>query len=223
MSTGLTTTVLCEAIKRIVAKLEACADELNALDATLGDGDLGVTMVRGGRSVLAELPNLPDDVGMSLLKCAQALTRLSGSTYGTLLATGLVSAAKTTKGRREVPWPEISSLLGNAIGAMSQRSGGKLGDKTLLDALESVRAATEGLQDPAALVAAADQAVAAALERFRDQPSRQGRARIFADKSVGRDDPGMVAFKRITEALVHPTGDVCLPNNPAPPQSAHRS
>ena len=202
MSTALTTAVLCDSIKRIVAKLEMCADELNSLDALLGDGDLGVTMLRGGRSVLAELPYLPDDLGMALLKCAQALTRLSGSTYGTLLATGLMSAAKATKGRREVPWSEISSLLANAISAMSQRSGGKLGDKTVLDALESVRAATDGLQDPATLVAAADQAVAAALDRFRNQPSGQGRARIFGDKSVGKDDPGMVAFKRITEALV---------------------
>ena len=201
MSTALTTAVLRDAIERIVAKLEMCADELNARDAVLGDGDLGVTMLRGGRSVLAELPNLPDDIGMALLKCAQALTRLSGSTYGTLLATGLMSAAKTTKGQREVPWSEISSLLAYALDAMSQRSGGKLGDKTVLDALESVRAATDGLQDPATLAAAADQAVAAALDRFRGQPSRQGRARIFGDKSVGRDDPGMVAFKRITEAL----------------------
>ncbi len=201
MSSGLTTPVLCDAMKRIVAKLEICADELNALDAALGDGDLGVTMVRGGRSVLAELPNLPDDVGLALLKCAQALTRLSGSTYGTLLATGLMSAAKTTKGRREIPWQEIPLLLANALSTMSQRSGGKLGDKTVLDALESARAAIDGLQDPAALASAADQGVASALERFRDQPSRQGRARIFADKSVGKDDPGTVVFKRITEAL----------------------
>jgi len=201
MATGLTTAVLCEAMKRVVAKLESCADELNALDAALGDGDLGVTMVRGGRSVLAELPNLPDDVGMALLKCAQALTRLSGSTYGTLLATGLLSAAKSTKGRREVPWAEVSSLLAGAIVAMSQRGGGKLGEKTVLDAVEAARVATAGLDDPASMVAAADQAVAAALDRFRGEPSRTGRARIFADKSVGRDDPGMVAFRRIVEAL----------------------
>ena len=201
MSTELTKAVLGDAIKRIVAKLEMCADELNALDAVLGDGDLGVTMLRGGRSVLAELPNLPDDIGMALFKCAQAFTRLSGSTYGTLLATGLMSAAKTTKGRREVSWSEVSPLLANALAAMSQRSGGKLGEKTVLDALESVRAATDGLQDSVTLAAAADQAVAAALDRFRDQPARQGRARIFGDKSVGKDDPGMVAFKRITEAL----------------------
>ena len=198
---GLTTVVLCDACKRVIAKLEACADELNTLDAALGDGDLGVTMVRGGRSVLAELPDLPEDLGMALLKCAQALTKLSGSTYGTLLATGLMSAAKMTKGRREVPWAEVPALLDGALNAISQRSGARLGDKTVLDALDSVCAATRGLQDPVSLVAAADQAAAAALNRFRDQPSRQGRARIFADRSVGRDDPGMVAFKRITEAL----------------------
>jgi len=201
MPAGFTTAVVCEAMKRVVAKLEAGADELNALDAALGDGDLGVTMVRGGRSVLAELPNLPEDVGMALLKCAQALTRLSGSTYGTLLATGLMSAAKSTRGRREVPWAEVSSLLGGAVSMMSQRSGGKLAEKTVLDAIEAARTATDGVDDPAALAATADQAVAAALERFRDQPSRTGRARIFAEKSVGRDDPGMVAFKRIVEAL----------------------
>ena len=112
-----------------------------------------------------------------------------------------MSAAKSTKGRREVPWVEISSLLGGAVAAMSQRGGGTLGEKTVLDALDAARVATEGLDDPAAMAAAADQAVGAALERFRDQPSRQGRARIFAGKSVGRDDPGMAAFKRIVEAL----------------------
>lgn len=201
MPTGLTTAVLRDGLKRIIAKMEVCADELNALDATLGDGDLGVTMVRGGRSLLAELPDLPEDVGMALLKCAQALTKLSGSTYGTLLATGLMSAARMTKGRQEIPWAEAPALLESALTAMSQRSGGKLGDKTVLDALDSICTATRGLQDPASLAAAADQAVAAALDRFRDQPSRQGRARIFAEKSIGRDDPGMVAFKRITEAL----------------------
>ena len=202
MSTHLTTQVLRNGLERVIERLEACADELNALDAQLGDGDLGVTMVRGARAVAAELPNLPADVGMALLKCAQAFTKLSGSTYGTLLATGLMSAAKATKGRTDVPWAEISALLGKALEAMTQRSGGQLGDKTALDALEAVRAALEGIEDPAAQAAAADRAVAACLEHFRNLPARQGRARIFGEKSLGKDDPGMVAFQRIIEALM---------------------
>jgi phosphoenolpyruvate---glycerone phosphotransferase subunit DhaL len=200
MPEGLTVTILRAGLRRVAEKLEAHAEELNALDAALGDGDLGVTLVRGARTMLAELSNLPDDIGMSLMKCAQAFTRISGSTYGTLLATGMMSAAKATKGRLEIPWTEISSLLGGALQAMSQRGKGQLGDKTVLDTLDAARSATEGLSDPAALVEA-DQAVSACIERFRPLPSRQGRARIFGDNSAGKDDPGMVAFKRMIEAL----------------------
>jgi dihydroxyacetone kinase-like protein len=181
--------------------METCADELNSLDGQLGDGDLGVTMVRGTRAVAQELPAFPNDIGMALLKCAQAFTKLSGSTYGTLLATGLMSAAKATKGREEIPWREVSPLLGAALQAMARRSGGKLGEKTVLDAIDAARAATEGLDEPSALAAAAADAVRKCLGRFRDQPARQGRARIFGEKSVGRDDPGMVAFLRIIEAI----------------------
>jgi dihydroxyacetone kinase-like protein len=198
---NLTTEVLRGALTRVAAKTETCSDELSALDAQLGDGDLGVTMVRGTRAISSEIPNLPDDVGMALLKCAQAFTKLSGSTYGTLLATGLMSAAKATKGRAEVPWAEVPSLLGSALQEMGQRSGGKLGEKTVLDALEAVRAATEGLDNPSTMLAAAEQAVAECLVRFRDQPARQGRARIFGEKAIGKDDPGMVAFQRIIEGF----------------------
>ena len=38
---------LRDQLPRLAGHLESCADELNGLDAQLGDGDLGVTMVRG--------------------------------------------------------------------------------------------------------------------------------------------------------------------------------
>ena len=50
------------------------------------------------------------------------------------------------------------------------------------------------------MVEAARVAIAAAIDRLRDQPFR-GRARIFGAKGLGRDDPGMVAFERIVESL----------------------
>lgn len=201
MSAGITTAVLRASLARLAAKMESCSDELNALDGQLGDGDLGVTMVRGTRAVAAELAGLPDDVGMALLKCAQAFTKVSGSTYGTLLATGLMSAAKATKGRTEVPWSEVSSLLASAVQSMAQRGGGKLGDKTVLDAIDAAQAATQGLDQPAELLKAADSSVRECLDRFRNQPARQGRARIFGDKTIGMDDPGMLAFERIIQGL----------------------
>ena len=39
------------------------------------------------------------------------------------------------------------------------------------------------------------------LDAFRDRPNRVGRARMFADKTIGLDDPGMVALQRMVESL----------------------
>ena len=201
MAPVMTTGSIRWAINRLHETMEVSASELNELDGALGDGDLGVTLARAAERLWEDRANLPDDVGSALLRCSQAFTRVTGSTYGTLLATGLMAAAKATRGQTSVSWGEISSLLGAALKAMSDRGKGALGDKTVLDALDAVRRGTEGLAEPAALAAAASQAVDSAIAELRDRPFRQGRARIFGDKGLGRDDPGMIAFKRIVDSL----------------------
>jgi dihydroxyacetone kinase-like protein len=201
MAATLTTDSIRWAIARLKEKIDSCAAELNELDGALGDGDLGVTMANAMRRLLDEMLTLPEDVGVAFLQCAQAFTRVTASTYGTLLATGLMAAAKATRGKTSVPWTDVSSLLAAAIKAMSDRGKAQLGDKTVLDALDAARQAAEGIDDPTVLADRASQAVAATLAEFRDRPFRQGRARIFGDKGLGRDDPGMVALKRMVEGL----------------------
>lgn len=189
------------AARQVSGQMQASFDELNSLDAALGDGDLGVNLTRAFGRLVDDLPNLPDDVSLALLRCAQAFTKVSASTYGTLLATGLMAAARLTRNRNAVEWAEVSSLLEAARNAMSDRGKGQLGDKTVLDAVEAARQATIGLEEPAAMAAAASRAIDEAIKEFRDRPFRQGRARIFGASALGRDDPGMVAFKRIVESL----------------------
>lgn len=198
---GLTSAGLKAALPGLAAHLEAQAAFLNEADAKLGDGDLGVTMQRGGRGLLEIKDDLPTDVGMAFMRCAQAFTKISGSSYGTLLATGLMAAAKACKGREAVPWAEVSPLLGGALDAMMARGKGALGEKTVLDVLEAVRQATEGLEEPRDLLEAALGSTDTTLERMRDAPARQGRARMFGEKSVGLDDPGMLAFRALLEGL----------------------
>ncbi|WP_420347037.1 dihydroxyacetone kinase subunit L [Pelagibius sp.] len=197
----LTSAGLGAALPGLAAHLEAQAAFLNEADARLGDGDLGVTMQRGARGLIEITDDLPDDLGMAFMRCAQAFTKTSGSSYGTLLATGLMAAAKACKGREAVPWSETSALLGGALEAMMARGKGALGEKTVLDVLEAVRAATESLDAPGPLHQAALKATEETMERMRSQPARQGRARMFAEKSVGLDDPGMLAFRALLEGL----------------------
>jgi dihydroxyacetone kinase-like protein len=197
----LSVEVLKAALVRIAAKMETSADELNQLDAALGDGDLGVTMLRGTRAIVSQLAALPDDLGLALMACAQAFTKTSGSTLGTLIATGLMAAAKITKGRSALAWGDLSGLFDEAVAAMARRGKSQIGDKTVLDALDGVGRAIDGCDDPDRMLTAAVEEVNAVLERFRSQPARQGRARIFADKTIGRDDPGMIAIQRMLEGL----------------------
>lgn len=188
-------------IGRLAAAMERDADLLNAADGQLGDGDLGVTMTRGMRLVTETRADLPADLGQALMRCAQAFTKTSGSSYGTLLATGLMAAAKAVKGRESVEASEVSALVAAARDAMAQRGKAELGGKTVLDSLDAVARATEGLVDPTAVVEAAARATGEALDAFRERPATMGRARIFAERSRGLDDPGMLAMHRIVAAL----------------------
>jgi dihydroxyacetone kinase-like protein len=198
---GLQHDSLVAGLLRVADHMETVADELNAADGKLGDGDLGVTMVRGGREVKVVAADLPQEIGEALMKVAQAFTRVSGSSFGTLLATGLMSAAKATRGRTVVPWSEISSLLAGAEQAMRQRGKAELGDKTILDALDAAARDTVGLDQPQAILQAAKASVGNTMDTFRGRQAKIGRARIFGEKSVGLDDPGMLAFKHILDGL----------------------
>ncbi|MEM6890022.1 MAG: dihydroxyacetone kinase subunit L [Pseudomonadota bacterium] len=195
----LTRDDLLGAIDRIAAAMERDFDALNTADGALGDGDLGVTMTRGMRAIMEMKNDLPDDIGMALLQCAQAFTKSSGSSYGTLMATGLMSAAKTLRGQQSIEPAEVASLIAGARDKMKERGKAELGGKTVLDSLDYVALALNGTKDGAA---AAAEAVDRALDDFRDKPATVGRARIFGEKSVGMDDPGMLAMQAVVKAAV---------------------
>ena len=189
------------AFSRLKDTMEAAADTLNSADGALGDGDLGITMRNGSRALVDISADLPDDFGLALMACAQIFTKASSSSFGTLIATGLMAIAKETKGRTGIETSDLSGLLIAARDKMMMRGKAELGGKTVLDTLDAIAKALEGAEDP---VAAADASIAAAKDaqlRFIDKPATVGRARIFAEKSVGLDDPGMLAMTKIVEAL----------------------
>lgn len=190
---------LLGAIDRVAAAMDRDFETLNAADGALGDGDLGVTMKRGMQAIVALKDDLPEDVGMALFQCAQAFTKSSGSSYGTLMATGLMSAAKDVRGQDSIELASVAGLIAGARDKMKERGKAELGGKTVLDSLDYVARALEGASDPAE---AAAEAVDRALDDFRDKPATVGRARIFAEKSIGMDDPGMLAMQAVIKAAV---------------------
>ncbi len=197
----ITTDSVKSAITRIANCMEESADELNSADGLLGDGDLGITMIRGFRQIMEIRDSLPDDIGMALFQCAKAFTKTSGSSFGTLLATGLMAVAKVKKGQMDIHNEEISNLLGVALEAMKERGKANLGDKTVLDVLDAASMASKNKTTGTEILSDIHEAIRKTIDDFRDRESKVGRARIFSEKSIGLDDPGMLAFQRMIEAI----------------------
>ena len=197
----LTTATLRTAIAGIGARLETEHQRLTALDAQLGDGDLGITLLKAFRALTDISTTLPEDLGQALFACGSAVSKVSSSSFGTLLATALIAVAKDTKGKTSLDWSELARLLTLAREAMQARGKASLGDKTVLDSIAAVEVAIGALDDPAGALVTARVAAAAALAAFHDKPNRIGRARVYAERSIGIDDPGMAAFAVMLDGL----------------------
>jgi len=190
----ITVQTLRDAVARSDARMERLEDTLNAADALLGDGDTGSMLARVIEKMAATDLTATTDVGAAFNALARATMAATGSSLGTLLATALLTFAKSTKGRSEVPWSELSGLIEQAIEAMKARGGASLADKTILDALHRIAQSLTGIDDASAVALAAETGARAALEHFQPLPCKIGRARLFPEKSTGAHDPGMLAL-----------------------------
>ncbi|UHD44385.1 dihydroxyacetone kinase subunit L [Aureimonas altamirensis] len=200
MTDRIDTAALHGALVRVAAAAEAAAPELNAADGALGDGDLGITVSKGFAAAAAA--DLPDDIGLAFLECAKAFQRVSSSSYGTLVATGFMAAAKATKGRSDIAAEEVPELVAAARDAMMARGKGQLGDKTVLDGLDAIASALTAVGvNGGGMRRQAVEAVEATLQAFKGRPCKLGRARMFTDKSAMLDDPGQLALLHIVRGL----------------------
>lgn len=198
---AMTTLSLRSGITALREHLETTHAMLTDLDGLVGDGDLGITLLKAFRELDRVAPDLPDDLGQAFMAMASAVTRVSSSSFGTLLATSLMSAAKVTRGKTAAAWTEVPDLMIAAREAMSARGKAALGDKTVLDALDYAAREAAHHALPADIVVAAAKGIDAALNAFRDKPAKIGRARIFGVRTIGLDDPGMVALREMVQSL----------------------
>jgi dihydroxyacetone kinase-like protein len=192
---------LVEVLGIVAASLKDSEDELNRLDAAAGDGDLGLTVTAVGEAVNALLPALKGK-GLSdvLNACGVAISKEAPSTSGTLLATGLMGAARAASQSSSSGAAELAELLDASQAAIAKRGKAEPGWKTMLDALvPAAQAAASSAQAGGSLSEALDAAAAAAdlgAQATRSMVPRMGRAGWLAERSAGHEDAGarMVAI-----------------------------
>lgn len=197
------------ALKRAAERMVALRDELNALDAAMGDGDTGLSVSKGGTALLEYVENTPlaegDDLGKYLANAGMALNRAAPSTMGTLLATALMRMGREVKGAATLDVPALARMLEAAAAGIQERGKAKLGDKTILDALIPASQAFGAAVQSGQSLAQAAQAMLAAARKGRDDAiplrSNVGRASWVGERTEGKLDPGTVLCVALLEAL----------------------
>jgi triose/dihydroxyacetone kinase / FAD-AMP lyase (cyclizing) len=184
----------------IVAACKALIDaegELTELDRVTGDGDLGTNMERAARAVQTAIGSYPlDDFPATLKALGHTLRRelggSSGPLYGVLfLRCGSELANSGATGLEQ--WVEA---LDQGCRAISELGGAKLGDRTMLDALNPFVKALNGAgAEPSreAVLAAVDAAERGVAATAQMKP-RLGRSSYLGDRVLGHPDPGARAI-----------------------------
>ncbi|AZO11996.1 MULTISPECIES: dihydroxyacetone kinase subunit DhaK [unclassified Mesorhizobium] len=178
--------VICE-------RLTSLEDRLNGLDARTGDGDTGSTVAAGARSVLGRLPTLPlADRASTLAAVGDTLSSAMGGSSGVLLSIFFTAAAQTLGFGATLPKALLAGL-----GRMSFYGGARVGDRTMIDALEpALKALDAGSLEEAAKQARRGAEATAAMHR-----AKAGRSAYIGGHLDGVVDPGAFAVAEVFAAL----------------------
>jgi dihydroxyacetone kinase len=198
------------AIEAIAARLVELELRLGDLDAVAGDGDHGMTMVRGMTGAVHAARRAGPDASAVLDAAGMAFADAAGGAAGALWGIGLTTVgSKLAEGDGRDGAVRLAEALEAAREGVLRLGDAKPGDKTLIDALDPFvsalsAAAREGRSVRDAWVAAAQTAEQAARDTAAMSP-RRGRASRQADRSIGHEDPGAVSLaaslSAVTEVL----------------------
>lgn len=187
---------LRELLRAAMRRMVPHEEELRALDAAVGDGDLGVTISSGAQAVVAALDDLPEDADDRdvLIVAAQAFAEANPSTFAALTGAGALAAAEML---REARVEETGrEMLRAFVDRVAARGGAVVGDKTLLDVLVPL------LDEPAeAPISQLAERARQLLEESDSWENRRGRAAWQGVRTQGHRDPGSAAAVHFLEEL----------------------
>lgn len=186
-------------IKKIAAELScfftANKNYLIDLDAQMGDGDLGLTMDKAFKSLNNSLQAYQgEDIGNALLEGAINMAHDAAATMGTLLASGLMTAANNLQGKIDLQATDFFLFWEDVISGIKKRGRAELGDKTILDVLipanDQFKLELQQGNSFKEALAKAYQTAEEALKQTEQMISKFGRAHYYGEKSRGKKDPG---------------------------------
>ena len=194
-------------IAAIAKRIEAEKDFLTELDNEIGDGDHGINLARGFKSVETKLPTFADkDIGAILKGVGMELVSTVGGASGPLYGTAFMKAGNVCKGKTELTAAEFVAAFEAAINGVKMRGKAVEGEKTMLDALcPAYNALKSGIDGGKTLAEALSDGVDAAangVEYTKTIIATKGRASYLKERSLGHQDPGATSSLYMLQAAL---------------------
>jgi phosphoenolpyruvate---glycerone phosphotransferase subunit DhaL len=208
VSQRLSTATLIPILKEAASAWSCHRDEIQQLDAIIGDGDMGVTVELASKAMADYLANPgEEDIGKLLMKCGMQINKSSPSTFGTLLASAFMDAGKAVLGRKEIQVKDLLLVGRGAVDGVKKRGKAEIGDKTMIDALvpavEAFQQALANGIDQKTAIEAAIQGARVGMEATIKMRAKYSRASYRKDGGVGVQDAGATAMYYLIESFGH--------------------
>lgn len=185
-------------VELITMTLSSLENQLNELDAKVGDGDTGSTFAAGAREIaeLLHARTLPlNNIDALFALIGERLMVVMGGSSGVLM-----SIFFTAAGQRLRQGGNLAEALNAGLTQMKFYGGADEGDRTMIDALQP--ALTSLLTKPLDIQAAFEAAQSGAEQTRHSGKANAGRASyISCENLIGNMDPGAHAVAMVFKTL----------------------
>lgn len=198
---------LDDLVSTVSDRLDEEAEQLNDLDAAIGDAEHGSNISRGFQEVAAtfdEQVSEDDDLASTIQLLGKTMISEIGGASGSLYGGGVMAASQELADGLD---RESAVAFAEAyLEKIKDRGDTRLGDQTMVDALEPAvltfkRALELDEEDPVTALARAIEAAETGVEFTEVIQATKGRASYVELRSVGHRDPGATSTQYILEAI----------------------
>lgn len=180
-------------------------DFLTEIDSATGDGDHGIGMALGmnkvkeavcGEKEINDVCAVFEAAGKAML---MSMGGASGVVFGSLFYAGVLNQ----EAKEEFSARDVAGMFRRALEAIKERGKARVGDKTMVDALEPAVEAMETnvFRGLAGMMRKAEEAAWSGAEASRDYPARFGRAKALGERARGYRDAGAVSVWLIMQGM----------------------
>ena len=193
-------------LQNACAAVTAAEQELTEIDSRFGDADHGLTMSKIAKAISAAAGESEGGIQAMLDDAAMAVMVLNGGSAVPLWNTWLDGLQEEAPEGNEIDTAGIQAIFAKALKALSDMSGAKVGDKTMMDALipASQAIAAYSGSDEAGPFDAAAQAALQGAEASKQFVSKFGRAKSYGEQTIGTPDAGAASMAYFFQGLARP-------------------